>query len=56
MTDWQFHELISYKNTDWRKVRLKGPYEEFQRIALLRKLSSIRLLIMAWFKLEVKAK
>lgn len=36
MTDWQFHESISDKNTEWRKVRLEDFCEESQRIVLLR--------------------
>jgi glucose/arabinose dehydrogenase len=36
MADRQFDQLISDKNTDWRKAKLKGLYEESHRIALFR--------------------
>jgi hypothetical protein len=56
MGDWQFPELISDKNSKWRKVRLEGFYEESQRIALLREhpiFDQTTILILTWFKLEV---
>ena len=36
VADRQFEQFISDNNTDWRKVRLEGLYEESYRMALFR--------------------